>query len=70
MMRQPKYVWVSVTEAAARLEAIGEGVVVPVEATRDMLVALMGNPLLLAANDEVIGREAYRAMLAARPGAG
>ena len=38
---------------------------VPKEPTREMLIALMGNPVVLAASDEVVGREAYRVMLTA-----
>ena len=42
-------------------------VAVPREPTREMLTALMGNPVLLAASDEIVGRAAYAAMLDAAP---
>lgn len=42
-------------------------VVLPVEPTREMLSALMGNPLVLAASYEMAGRAAYAAMLKAAP---
>ncbi len=43
-------------------------VCVPREPTREMLSALMGDPLILAASDEQIGREAWKRMLAAAEG--
>lgn len=40
---------------------------IPAEPTREMLMALAGNPLLLAASDEAYWREAYARLRAVMP---